>query len=218
MLSWFCFIPGCSDPIDNQDNKPYNIVLITIDTLRADRLGVYGYDKIKTPNIDRLGTKGVCFKNAFTPCPVTLPSHVTIMTGTYPLFHGVRNNGIFSARESLTTLAEVLNGRGYRTGAVVGSYVVDSSFGMAQGFEYFDDDIVQGGEEEIPYFYPERKAEDVTQRSYAFIKQNDGRPFFLWAHYFDPHALYQPPLPFAAQYPNAPYDGEVAYVDAEIGN
>jgi arylsulfatase A-like enzyme/Tfp pilus assembly protein PilF len=209
---------GCGDPIDNQDNKKYNVVLITVDTLRADRLGVYGYDRIETPNMDRLAEKGICFKKAFSPCPITLPSHVSIMTGTSPLFHGVRNNGIYRARDTLTTMAEVLKGEGYATGAVIAAYVMDSAFGLDQGFDMYDDDIVQIQGAENPFFYPERKAEEVTQRSYAFIKRHADRPFFLWVHYFDPHAMYQPPPRFAQKYPDSPYDGEVAYTDSQIGS
>ncbi|MFH1999928.1 MAG: sulfatase-like hydrolase/transferase, partial [Planctomycetota bacterium] len=209
---------SCSEPLDNPENRTYNVLLITVDTLRADHLGAYGYEKIDTPNIDRLAAEGICFKNAYTPCPVTLPAHVSIMTGAYPFAHGVRNNGVFHVPDGLITLAERLKNKGYATGAVIGSYVMDARFGLNQGFDHYDDAIKKDkGDSASPFFFPERKAEEITQRSQAFIRQNKNRPFFLWAHYFDPHAVYQPPPPFDRQYQDIPYDGEVAYVDEQIG-
>lgn len=208
---------SCSEPLDNTGNERYNVLLITIDTLRADRLGIYGYDKIETPNIDKLALGGIRFEHAYTSCPVTLPAHVSIMTGAYPFAHGVRNNGIFHTPDELVTLAEVLEGNGYTTGAIIGSFVMDARFGLDQGFAFYDDAIRKDQGEGNPFFFPERKADEVTARAQAFMRKNKDKPFFLWAHYFDPHALYQPPPAFARKYPDSPYDGEVAYTDQEIG-
>lgn len=211
-------LSGCGEALDNRADQPYNVLLITIDTLRADRLGVYGYEAIETPNLDRLAREGACFKAAYTPCPVTLPAHTSIMTGTYPAYHGVRNNGIFSAGEELTTLAEVLRENGYFTAAVIGAYVLDKAYGLSQGFEVYDDAIASGPAKDNPFTSPERKAREITQRAYPLLKHAGDKPFFLWLHYFDPHATYNPPPPYAARYRDAPYDGEVAYVDEEIGS
>jgi arylsulfatase A-like enzyme/tetratricopeptide (TPR) repeat protein len=208
---------GCGDPLENAGDKQYNILLITIDTLRADRLGAYGYDRIETPALDRLAEEGVRFENAFTPTPLTLPAHTSLMTGTYPTFHGVRNNGIFHARSSLTTLAEVLKSKGYTTAAMIAAYVLDAQFGLDQGFDLYDDEIETGEGDELFFVYPERKAEDITRRAMRFLRKHGNKPFFLWAHYFDPHDRFDPPPRFAKQYGGRLYDGEVAYVDEQVG-
>ncbi len=210
---------GCGEPLDNKGDKPYNILLISIDTLRADHLGAYGCTSVETPNIDKLAREGVLFSNAYTPCPITLPAHASLLTGVYPAFHNVRNNGIATARPSLTFLQEVLRNNGYATGAVIGSLVLDSGFGLDQGFDTYDDEIVQSDRDVSTFFFPERRAEEVTSRAYAFLKQQglNGKPFFLWVHYFDPHGVYAPPGRFADKYADNPYDGEIAYVDEQIG-
>ena len=118
-----------------------SILLITVDTLRADRLGAYGYTGISTPNIDRLASEGVLFENAITPAVMTLPSHASILTGTYPPTHGIRDNGDYRLASSALTLAEVLRARGMRTGAAVGAFVLDSMFGLNQGFETYADTL-----------------------------------------------------------------------------
>jgi len=222
ILVLFCLIgaaAGCGDPLENRSNEQYNILLVSIDTLRADHVGAYGYNDISTPNIDRLASEGVLFEKAYTPCPITLPAHTSLMTGTYPVFHGVRNNGIAHAGDSLTTIAEVLDERGYDTCAVIGAIVLDSSYGLDQGFDEYDDAIPYSTDGLNALFYPERKAEEVTQQSFAFLNRKKSKsPFFLWVHYFDPHNIYRPPEPFAGQYPDNPYDGEIAYVDSEIGS
>ncbi len=209
---------GCGDPLDNASNQKYNVLLITIDTLRADHVGAMGYDQIETPNLDRLASEGILFEHAYTPCPLTLPSHASIMTGTYPTFHGVRNNGIFHANASLDTLAEAFKNHGYSTGAIIAAFVLDASFGLDQGFDLYDDKIETGKKMDSFFSHSERKAREITNRAFAFIKRNRERPFFLWVHYYDPHAAFDPPPRFTAKSPDAPYDGEIAYVDEQIGN
>ncbi|MGA1869788.1 MAG: tetratricopeptide repeat protein [bacterium] len=196
-------------------NKP-NVLLITIDTLRADHLGCYGYDQVKTPNIDSLAEGGILFQRAFTPVPVTLPSHASILTGVYPPFHGVRNNGTFILDKQSITLAEILKDEGYQSAAVTGAYVLDSRFGLDQGFDYYDDEIDRK-KEDINQLYVERKAEEVSQAAIKWLGQKSDAPFFLWVHYFDPHATYIPPSPFMMEYAGHPYDGEIAYTDEQIG-
>lgn len=194
---------------------PRAVVLITIDTLRADRPGVYG-GTAPTPRLDALARRGVWFTRARTVVPLTLPSHATILTGLHPLQHGVHNNGSFRLGPRALTLAEILHARGWRTGAVVGSFILDAQFGLDQGFETYDGPAALDG---APGTIegPERDAAAVTEAALRWLSRRDGTPFFLWAHYFDPHTPYSPPEPFRSAHPRSPYDGEVAYVDQEIG-
>jgi tetratricopeptide (TPR) repeat protein len=194
----------------------FNLLLITIDTLRADHLGCYGYKEIETPTIDRLASEGVLFSKAFTPVPITLPSHVSIMTGVYPIQHGVRNNGNYILRQDALTLAEVMKANGYQTAACVGAFVLDSLFGLDQGFDFYDDSLPRKGRG-ATLLDNERKAEAVTKAGLDWLKKNRNAPFFLWLHYFDPHAIYLPPNPFDKEYKGRLYDGEIAYTDKCIG-
>ncbi|MCD6451953.1 MAG: sulfatase-like hydrolase/transferase [Acidobacteria bacterium] len=196
----------------------YNLILITIDTLRADHLGCYGYQKIKTPNIDKLASSGIRFARTYCQVPITLPSHTSIMTGTYPFVHQVRDNIIYHASPSLITLAEVLKRHSYKTGAVVGSFLLDSEFGLDQGFDYYYDNFKRtGGATYTHIFSMERPASEVVKRGLSFIKENRENRFFLWLHLFDPHAPYNPPSPYDKLYKDTPYDGEIAYTDHELG-
>ena len=198
-----------------KEPSPVNFLLITIDTIRPDHMGCYGYDRIKTPHMDRLAEKGVLFENAFSPVPITLPSHASILTGTYPSFHGIRNNGTYALSDAAVTLAELLKDKGYATAAFVGAYVLDKRFGLDQGFDLYDDDL--SSEEEQTFMYKERRAESVTHAVIQWLKGRNPEPFFLWVHYFDPHMQYNPPPPFSAEYADRPYDGEIAYTDHWIG-
>ncbi len=185
-----------------------NILLITIDTLRADRLG-RGF----TPAMDALAGAGVRFDNARTAVPLTLPAHVTIMTGLLPVAHGVRDNGVVFKAQS-PPLARALRDAGYHTGAFVGAYVLDRRFGLADGFDTYDDRIRRdpnlGARLEA-----ERRGGDVVDAALPWLAQVDG-PFFLWVHLYDPHAPYEPPAEYLAAGRSA-YDGEVAYADAQVG-
>jgi len=195
----------------------YNLLLITIDTLRADHLGCYGYKEIKTPHMDTLASEGVIFTQAITPVPITLPAHTSIMTGLYPIQHGVRNNGNFVLDEEAVTLAEIMRDNGYQTGACTGAFVLKSIFGLDQGFHFYEDSLPTGGNQ-LDLLYNERKAEAITPVALKWLKKNKEKKFFLWIHYFDPHAAYSPPSPFAEEYQNHPYDGEIAYTDKCIGD
>ncbi|MGA1824734.1 MAG: sulfatase-like hydrolase/transferase [bacterium] len=196
-------------------SSPLNFLLITIDTIRPDHLGCYGYKKIKTPHIDRLAQEGVLFENAFSPVPLTLPSHASILTGTYPAFHGVRNNGTYALSDSAMTLPELLKNKGYATAAFISAYVMDKRFGLDHGFDEYNDDLSQDKEHNIEY--RERRAEDTTQEAIKWLKKRGSEKFFLWVHYFDPHMHYNPPSPYADQYAKNLYDGEIAYTDHWIG-
>jgi len=191
-----------------------NVLLITIDTLRADKLGCYGSQKVKTPHIDRLAKSGVLFTRVFAHNPLTLPSHANIMTGMVPLYHGVHDNENFILRDQFLTLAEYLKSLGYATGAVVGAYPLDSRFGIAQGFDFYEDNVAPKGAPKNSV--GERDAEAVAAIAKNWLGWQKSN-WFLWIHVYDPHYPYEPPEPFLTQYPDKPYNGEVAYVDSVLG-
>jgi choline-sulfatase len=195
-----------------------NIVLITVDTTRADHLSCYAPGGAKTPNLDALAARGVRFAQATAQVPLTLPSHASIMTGTYPTVHGLRDMGGFVLAPTHPTLASVLRSRGFATGAVVGSRILSRTFGLAQGFTFYDDKIVARLEENaLPGLYPERRASEVTDHAIGWLEQNSASKFFFWAHYYDPHHPYDPPAPFSKTYAKDLYSGEIAYTDQEVG-
>ncbi len=193
-----------------------DVVLITMDTTRADHLGCYGATRVRTPALDALAARGVRVTDAETPVPLTLPAHATILTGAYPPCHGVRHNGMFRLPSASETLAEALRRRGYATGAVIAATTLDSQFGLSQGFDSYDEDL-SGGHEIPDIKVKERRAEEVTRRALRFVRLAGDKRFFLWAHYFDPHTDYAPPPPFADEYATDLYAGEIAYMDREIG-
>jgi len=192
------------------ESKKPNILLITIDTLRADRLSCYGSSRPLTPNIDRLAKRGIVFSYAFAHTPTTLPSHTNILLGTTPPFHGVHDNLNFVVAEDFLTLAEFLQRAGYKTGAFVGSYLLDRRFGLNQGFEVYDDNYARSHKHKLANL--ERRAEEVVKPALDWL-QKQSSPWFLWLHCYDPHDPYEPPPPFDSMYAEDPYNGEVAYVD-----
>ncbi|NWG13918.1 MAG: sulfatase-like hydrolase/transferase [Acidobacteria bacterium] len=193
------------------------VVLVTIDTLRADRLSCYGYTKSKTANIDSLAQDGVLFENAFVQTPITLPSHASILTGTYPMYHKVQDV-VGRLREGVPTLAEAFKQNGYATGAFVGSTVLSSRWGLNRGFDVYDDRFdVREGLRQADFDRLERRADDVLTPALAWLEANAKSSLFMWLHLFDPHDPYTPPPPFADEYKDRPYDGEIAYVDVTLG-
>ncbi len=197
--------PGAAAP------KP-NLLLITIDTLRPDRLSCYGSPYLQTPVIDALAASGVVFSRAFAHTPLTLPSHTNILLGTTPLAHGVHDND-FKVPEDLPNLATYLKQNGYVTGAFVGAFPLDSRFGLNRGFDVYDENYGSGTAEDNKF--AERKAEAVVGSALAWLEGREG-PWFLWVHCFDPHQPYEPPEPFLTRFKSDPYSGEVAYVDASL--
>jgi len=194
-----------------------NVLLITIDTTRADHLGVYGYPYIKTPVIDRLAKEGILYERAMTTVALTLPSHTSILTGLYPPAHGVRNNIDYKVPAGVVTLPEILKKRGYNTAAVVGAVILDRIFGLDQGFDVYDDSGMKP-QDENSILPSERRGSEVTDHALKWLRSGEGRePFFMWAHYYDPHEKYDPPPPFSEEYVASPYDGEIAYADYEVG-
>lgn len=196
--------------------NPWNVLLVTVDTLRTDRLSCYGSDRVKTPNIDSLAAKGALFTRAFAHTPTTLPSHTNILLGTTPLAHGVHDNANFVVDKKFPTLASHLKAHGYATAAFVGAFPLDSRFGLIRGFDVYDDNYGTPANQEFTYV--ERKAETVVEQALAWLGgRSRGQKWFLWVHCFDPHQRYLPPEPFQSQYKDRPYDGEVAYVDFALG-
>lgn len=196
-------------------DRPRAIILISVDTLRADHLSCYGYGHMNTPAIDSLARSGVLFTEHLSTVPLTLPSHCSMLTGLYPPHHGVRDNGGFYLDENVETLAERLKQVGYRTGGFIGSFVLDSRWGVAQGFDLYADefDLIAAGN--VPMDMIQRPAEDVIGRARAFMEQPG--PFFCFIHIYDPHTPYEPPAAYRRQTPTPLYDGEIAAVDAAIG-
>jgi arylsulfatase A-like enzyme/Tfp pilus assembly protein PilF len=187
------------------------IVLITIDTLRADRLGSYGSARGLTPSLDAFAREATRFTAAVSQVPLTLPSHATILTGLHPARHGVRTNDGFRLSPTAPALAAALKAAGYATGAFVGGYPLRRSSGLSRGFDRYDDEFLAS-----PGAI-ERSADAVLQSAEAWIDTGAAQPFFAWIHLFDPHSPYTPPPPFAAAHRDSPYDGEVAYTDAAVG-
>lgn len=194
-----------------------NVLLITLDTTRADRLGCYGYTAAETPNLDRLAAEGVRFEQCVTCVPITLPAHASMMTATYPFHHGVRDNGKYRLHGGNVTLAELLSRAGYDTAAVVGSFVLNGKYGVSQGFDRYVDLATPA--EQVPDLHghgSERKASEVADLAIQQLEVIGDRRFFLWVHFFDPHWPYAPPEPYRSSHQDG-YNGEVAYMDAEVG-
>ncbi|MCX6577835.1 MAG: sulfatase-like hydrolase/transferase, partial [Candidatus Aminicenantes bacterium] len=191
-----------------------NVLLITLDTTRADHLGCYGYPPAKTPHLDGLAREGIRFARVYCPAPLTLPSHCSIMSGLYPVTHGVRNNG-HDLPPGIKTLADILKGQGYTTAAFVSSFSVDSRFGIGRGFDAYDDTF----QSQLPLKSPnaERRAEETFGRFSRWLEKNWENRFFAWVHYFDPHLPYDPPSPYREEFDGRLYDGEIAYMDHYVG-
>ena len=186
-----------------------NVVLLTLDTLRADRLGCYGFPGNSTPNLDQLAKEGVLFEQATSTVPLTLPSHSSILTGLLPPNHGVRDNGAIPLAEARTTLAERYKAAGYATGGFVGAWVLERRFGLAQGFDRYSDRFALD--------QLQKRGDTVVDDALAWIDEVRGGKFFAWVHLFDPHLPYDPPEPFRARFEADRYQGEVAYTDELVG-
>lgn len=194
-----------------------NLLLLTLDTTRADRIGCYGYEAARTPALDRIAERGVAFDAAYAVTPLTLPSHTTILTGLYPVFHGVRNNGRYELPGEYTTLAEMFREGGWRTGAFISAFVLHSRFGLAQGFESFGDDLTAGHPKLTSMEIQSRSGQQTVEDALAWLRETHRRKFFLWVHFFDPHMPYRAPRKFQEAFSHNPYDGQIAYMDSVIG-
>jgi arylsulfatase A-like enzyme len=205
------FAANCRSSSPELDYPGYDLLVITLDTTRADRIGAYGYAAARTPGIDELAAQGVRFDEAFAPSSTTLPSHASLFTGLYPPSHGARTNGSFALDPEHATLAELLAREGYQTAAFIGAFPLDSRFGLDRGFELYDDTLTPRERSNKPH-YAERNAVEVTAAALSWLRESarPGAPLFMWVHYFDPHAPYRPPQP-----PQG-YDGEIAFVDSQV--
>ena len=194
-----------------------NVVLITLDTLRADHLGTYGNDQVRTPNLDRLASEGVVFEQAMTSAPLTLPAHSSIFTGQFPPRHGVRDNGGFFLGPDQVTMAELLSDKGFKTGAAVGAFVLDSKWGLDQGFATYQDDFDLSKVKAMSLASIRRPGNEVVDMALKWMDGVAGQPFFSWLHLYDPHAPYVSPEPYRSQFQGHPYRGAVAFTDAQVG-
>lgn len=196
--------------------KPLNVLLITLDTTRADRLGCYGYSLARTPVLDRLAQKGVLFERAYAPVPLTLPSHATMLTGLYPPEHGLRNNGGAALPSGLPTLATELQAAGYETGAFVAAFVLDHKFGLQRGFDKYDDDLSLS-DPGLDGHHQYRDASLVIDAALRWLRPRTQKPYFCWVHLFDPHYPYLAHEDrFGDAFSDRLYDAELAYVDTEL--
>jgi arylsulfatase A-like enzyme/Tfp pilus assembly protein PilF len=208
-------ISAFSTAVFSQPSPSPNVLLITIDTVRADRIGAYGYAGASTPVLDRLAREGVRFADATTQAPLTGPAHAALLTGLYPARIGVRDNATTPVPETVTTAAEVFKARGYRTGGFVGAFILTAPYGFAQGFDTFDADFP--GFSDGLKLQVRRRGDAVVDAAVKWLTGGGTQPFFGWVHLYDAHAPYDPPAPFATRFKTSPYDGEIAYVDACIG-
>ncbi len=192
----------------------WNVLLITIDTLRTDRISAYSGKHLKTPHIDGIASKGVVFTRAFAHNPLTFASHVNILTGATPLYHGISDNAGYKLEDRFLTIVEFLKEKGYSTGAFIGAFPLDSRFGLDQGFDVYDDSY--GTRNPLGFFYVEREAEKVIDPAIEWMKKQPGK-WFCWIHLFDPHQPYLPPAPYDEKFRDDLYSGEVAYVDDQLG-
>jgi arylsulfatase A-like enzyme/Tfp pilus assembly protein PilF len=206
---------GAAIACARSEPEPARIVLVTIDTLRADHVGCYGAARARTPTLDALARDGVRFETAISPAPLTLPSHTTILTGLDPDRHGVRHNGVFALAPDVPTLPERLRARGYATAAFVGAFVLDHRFGLGRGFDVYDDRIGERRSSRGVVGYAERRADAVVDAFLGWLPRAPER-FFAWIHVYDPHSQYDPPDAFLLGFAGNPYDGEIAFVDAQL--
>jgi arylsulfatase A-like enzyme/Tfp pilus assembly protein PilF len=194
-----------------------NVVVVTMDTTRADRLGCYGFKGIETPNLDALARDGVVFENETATVPLTLPSHTSIFTGLVPPHHGVRDNGGFVLAEDKTTLAERLKAAGYATGAFVAAWVLEGRWGLNQGFDHYGDQFELSKYKVVSLGTVQKPGDEVMDEAVAWLSAVKSKKFFAWVHLYDPHTPYEPPEPFKSRYPGQPYLGEIAYTDKVVG-
>ena len=194
-----------------------NVVLVTIDTIRADHLSCYGYGVVDTENLDRLAAEGVRFANAASTVPFTLPAHSSIMTGTYPPYHGVRENVGYFLDEDIPTIAELLAAHGYATAGFVSAFVLDARWGIARGFDFYFDNFDVASQKLVNLASVQRDGRETVNEAVRWLDRRAPGPFFLWLHLFDPHEPYTPPEPYLSRYSH-PYDGEIAYTDELIGD
>jgi choline-sulfatase len=214
-------IPAKPVPAKQQPRAGFtksSVILITIDTLRADHVGCYGAQTVKTPTLDALARDGVVFERAISQVPLTWPSHAVILTGTYPFQNGVQDFTGQPLAQQFRTVSQAFQKAGYATGAVVSAFVLDRSWGLARGFDFYDDAFSAETFEKKDAGLVDRRAGESVAHAINWLKKTPRRPFFLWLHLYDPHSPYDPPEPYLSEYRSHLYDGEIAYADHELGN
>jgi arylsulfatase A-like enzyme/Tfp pilus assembly protein PilF len=194
-----------------------NVILITIDTVRADHVGCYGADSVKTPTLDGMARHGILFERAISQVPLTWPSHAVMLTGTYPFQNGVQDFTGQPLDSKFRSVAQTFKQRGYATGAVVSAFVLDRTWGLARGFDFYDDAFSPEAFAKKDTGLVDRRAAESVNRAIAWLKKAQHRSFFFWLHLYDPHSPYDAPEPFRSEYKAHPYDGEIAYADHELG-
>lgn len=216
-FSCFFLQEGKTGTLSKKKLKDLNIILVTIDTLRADYVSIYGKEKALTPNLDRIARDGIFFKRCIAQTPLTLPSHTTILSGTYPLYNQVRDNGLFIVPQELELVSEVLKDAGFLTAAFIGAYVLSSYWEIDQGFDYYSDEFENSDNAAFSLQDVQRDAGEVLKAAKSWLREYKDKKFFIWIHLYDPHAPYTPPAAFARKYPDDLYRGEVEYTDYELG-
>jgi arylsulfatase A-like enzyme/Tfp pilus assembly protein PilF len=199
------------------DAAKLNLVVVTLDTTRADRIGCYGAKDVATPHLDALAARGVRFDAAVSPMPLTLPAHATLFTSLLPGAHGVRDNGGYKLSPDTATLAEALHDRGFATGGFVSAFVLDHRWGIAQGFDRYFDDFDLKTQERLAMGEIQRPGNETVDTALAWLGDVKDKRFFAWIHLYDPHAPYEPPEPYRSRYAGRAYDGEIAWTDALVG-
>ena len=194
-----------------------NLVIVTLDTTRADRIGAYGNTEVETAAFDRLAREGVLFEQAVAVAPLTLPVHSSMFTGKFPPEHGVRDNGGFFLGPEQLTLAEVLKAKGYRTGGFIAAYVLDSKWGMSQGFDTYFDEFDLSGTRAVSVGAIQRPGNEVVDQALPWMRESAKGPFFAWIHLYDAHSPHRPPEPFATRFKGRPYNGEISFADTQLG-
>ena len=216
LLAGLVCLGGCRR---SADPSTFSVVLVTLDTTRADRIGAFGGKGGLTPRIDALAAEGTTFQQAISQVPLTLPAHSSILTAQYPARHGVQHNGIFRLADQATTVAEHLKGKGFATSAVIGAFVLNKAFGTAQGFDVYNDvagDRSHGASDSL--YEAQRTADQVNAEVFTWLEHRPAGPFFLWVHYYDPHIPYSPPEGRGRMLRGSGYDREISYLDACLGD
>ena len=214
-LAWWLLRPGSGGLAGDQRPGRWNVVLVTIDTLRADHVGAYGAGRADTPALDALASEGARFLHCVAQAPLTLPSHASLLSSTQPLFHRVRDNGTFQVPQELDLLSEVLRQHGFATSAFIGGYVLHGKWGLNQGFDHYSDRFDPGSSGSL-VLLAKKPAAEVLADARGWLDQNGDKRFFAWIHLYDPHFPYAPPAPFDRR-GGGPYRGEVEYADHELG-
>ena len=215
LVAALLLLSGC----DRRPEPPRHLVLVTIDTLRADRLGCYGATNAATPNLDRMSREGAMAIRATAHVPLTRPSHTSLFTGMLPTRHGIRDNITPARVPEVHTLATVAKSAGFRTAAFVSSIVLASGGGLERGFDLYSDELAKSANaEDVPFMNElQRSGDETLAEAIGWLESNRDSRLFAWIHFYDPHEPYEPPEPYRTRYADRPYDGEVAWSDELVG-